>query len=281
MKTSHTSDYIIAGSVIACSLALLVVLTIALSGYRFTTGGKELKIDFTTVAGIRPNSQVRYAGKTVGYVSKIRFRTAEERRNHPEAVVQVIADLDSDAPPLYEGTLAQIISDTLLADKFVDIIPVTIDPNSATLPKELAADKEIIGRGQIGFDELSREGFSTIAKVDTFLTDLQRDYPDLHNKFGSLINHSESMVRNTDDLVKELDDLIDKSDPELRASLKDLRVAIQNLKVTSTYTKAFTGTLGERPWRVIWGGETNNLPSEKEILNSDKPLPIKKKQPSE
>jgi len=281
MKASNTSDYLIAGSVITCSLVLLVAMTVALSGYRFTGTGRELKIDFTTVAGIRPNSQVRYAGKVIGSVMQTRFLTLDERRKHPGAVVQVIAGLDSDAPTLYEGTSAQIVSDTILAEKFVDIIPTDISPDPKQQLKELAANEEISGLGQVGFDELSREGYQTIEKVNFFLSDLRREYPDLPYKVGSLIDHSETMVRNTDDLVNELDDLISKSDPTMRATLKDLRVVIENLKVTSTYTKAFSHTVGERPWRVIWGGDPTVLPTEKEILDSDKPLPVEKKKNSD
>lgn len=275
MKVKPSSDYLIAAAVIVCSLILVGALTIALSNFRFGGGGRTLEIRFGSVTGIHVNSQVRYAGKTIGKVVEIGFLTAEERQNNPRNAVRVIASLDTDAPILYQGTAATILSDTILAEKFVDVLPAPIDP-LGPIPLQLADHEPIQGQESISIDELTRVGFQTIDQVNRFLADLKRDYPDLHTKVGSIIDHSERLVTNADDLVKELDNLIARSDPTLSQTLKDMKVIAQNLKVTTTYSKAFTKTIGEKPWRVIFGGEVNELPTEEEILKSTKPIPVPK-----
>lgn len=58
---------------------------------------------------------------------------------------------------------------------------------------------------------------------------------------------------------------------------KDLRVVSQNLKVVTTHAKLITGTLGQRPWRILFGGKdaVNELPNEAAIIASDKPIQVK------
>lgn len=86
----------------------------------------------------------------------------------------------------------------------------------------------------------------------------------------------------------------DLSSPESRERLRaifdnaksvtaDLKVVSQNLKVVSTHAKLITGTLGQRPWRVLFGGKdaVNELPDEQRILASDKPIPVKPAETSE
>src|SRR5678816_1891070 len=67
---------------------------------------------------------------------------------------------------------------------------------------------------------------------------------------------------------------IKNNEGNLGQIVAELHVVSQNLKVITTYTKALTATLGEKPSRLIWGGGKNQLPSEKEILESSKPVPV-------
>jgi hypothetical protein len=66
-----------------------------------------------------------------------------------------------------------------------------------------------------------------------------------------------------------------ESKQELQKMISNMKVVSENLKVVSTYTKGFTKTIGEKPWKMIWGGTPNPLPSEEEILRSNKPLPVR------
>ncbi len=81
-------------------------------------------------------------------------------------------------------------------------------------------------------------------------------------------------MNNANDLTGKANQLIGDNEEELQKTLKELRVVTQNLKVTTTYAKSLTGTLARKPWRIVWGGETPELPEEKEILDADQPIPL-------
>ncbi|MFZ5806906.1 MAG: MlaD family protein [Verrucomicrobiota bacterium] len=272
MKQKNTSDYAIAIVVMICSTILLGALTMALTGFSFGMFGRNIRIDFPSVAGIRVNSEVRYAGKPIGIVKSIDFLKPEERRQSPDNILRVVAQLDKDAPTLYKGTTAAIISDTILAEKFIDLIPLRIAPDRADTLAKIESGDVIQGAKVVGFDELTRSGNQIVTSVNDIITDLRRDYPDLHLRIGSLIEHTESLARQADSVLTRLNTMLDKYDPNLEKTVADLRVITQNLKVTTTYTKALAHTLGEKPWRLVWGGDTTPLPSEQEILRSDKPI---------
>ena len=75
----NLSDYLVALSVIACSIVLLAALTIALSGYRLKKPARTLQIDYEDVTGIKVHSEVRYAGAPAGRVIAMRHLSAAER----------------------------------------------------------------------------------------------------------------------------------------------------------------------------------------------------------
>src|SRR5881227_4468604 len=75
----NLSDYIVAISVILCSLVLLAALTFALSGFRLKKPKRTLQINYEDVTGIKLHSEVRYAGAPAGRVIAIRHLTAAER----------------------------------------------------------------------------------------------------------------------------------------------------------------------------------------------------------
>ena len=72
------SDYVVALSVIVCSLVLLAALTIALTGFRLKKPTRTLQIDFEDVTGVKLHSEVRYAGAPAGRVIALRPLREEE-----------------------------------------------------------------------------------------------------------------------------------------------------------------------------------------------------------
>src|ERR1700740_3366722 len=117
----NLSDYLVALSVIACSVVLLAALTIALSGYRLKKPTRTLQIKYEDVTGIKIHSEVRYAGAPAGRVIGMRHLNSDERtksENKKDAVI-VTVELDEAIPPLPTDVTATLSSDTLLAPKFV------------------------------------------------------------------------------------------------------------------------------------------------------------------
>src|SRR3977135_811988 len=100
----NLSDYVVAVSVIACSLVLRAALTMALSGFRLKKPTRTLQIDFEDVTGVKLHSEVRYAGALAGRVIAMRHlsrdqrETATNKRNAVRVTVSVADDIPA-LPP--------------------------------------------------------------------------------------------------------------------------------------------------------------------------------------
>jgi hypothetical protein len=79
--------------------------------------------------------------------------------------------------------------------------------------------------------------------------------------------------------LKSADGLVGNTDKQIQTRMQELGVILQNLKVATTYAKAAFETLGKQPHRLIFGGKANELPTESEILKTNKPVPIKRDAP--
>ena len=102
LKKRNLSDYLVALSVIACSVILLGALTFALSGYRLKKPTRTLQINYEDVTGIKVNSEVRYAGAPAGRIIAMRHLTPKERDASPNKkdAVRVTVSLNDGVPPL-------------------------------------------------------------------------------------------------------------------------------------------------------------------------------------
>ncbi len=289
----NLSDYLVALSVIACSVVLLAALTIALSGFRLKKPSRTLKINYEDVTGIKVHSEVRYAGAPAGRVIAMRHLTAAERAKsttNRDAVV-VTVSLDDKIPPLPADVVATLSADTLLAPKFVAL--------SAGTPggKTLANDAAIEGHPAYGIEQITAAAgplFDNANKLlDTLnitVTDLKGDLGDFMPKVAPLLDTAKAdfdelqkVVKNLNDVEAQVgtvlgtaNDFLGNTDKKLQEQLKELHVTLLNLKVISTHAKALVEALGEKPNRLIFSGKAAKLTSEADILKSDKPLPARK-----
>src|SRR3977135_942333 len=147
----NLSDYIVALSVIACSVVLLAALTVALSGYRLKKPSRTLQIDYQDVAGIKVHSEVRYAGAPAGRVIAMRHLSAAQRVAGPNKkdAVRVSIELIDSVPPLPSDIAASLGSDTMLSPKFVALSAGT--PGKAVLPNNAV----IQGAASYGIEQLT------------------------------------------------------------------------------------------------------------------------------
>jgi hypothetical protein len=107
----------------------------------------------------------------------------------------------------------------------------------------------------------------------------------LLNNANSLVDKDGSLraaldgVRAAVDKLKgvegDLDTLVNGANQNLDGRMKELSVVLQNLKVATTYLKAFSQSIGEKPNRLLFTGKPAKLPQEQDILKSAKPLPAK------
>jgi ABC-type transporter Mla subunit MlaD len=290
----NLSDYLVAVSVILCSIVLLGALTFALSGYRLKKPSRTLQIQYEDVTGIKVHSEVRYAGAPAGRVIAMRHLTASERAklsNKKDAVVVTI-ELDDNIPPLPADITATLSSDTLLAPKFVAL--------SAGTPggKTLANNASIDGHPAYGIEQITaaagplfENANKLLDNLDSTVTDVHGDLGDFLPKLGPLadslkmdVDNLQNVIKNLESVSKDADQFIGtantfigSTDKSLQEQLKELHVTLLNLKVITTHAKALVDQLAEKPNRVIFSGKAPKLTPEEEILKSSKPLPAAKK----
>ena len=289
----NLSDYVVAISVILCSLVLLGALTVALSGYRLKKPKRTLQINYEDVTGVKVNSEVRYAGAPAGRVIAMRHLTAKEREASPNKMdaVRVTVSLDEGIPPLPTDVTATLSSDTLLAPKFVALSAGT--PGGTTLADNAAIE----GHPAYGLEQITaaagplfENANKLLDNLNATVTGLKGDLEQFTPKLGPLadslkidvdnlqnvIANLEGVAKGADKLFGTADTFISATDKQLREQLKQLHVVLLNLKVVTTHAKALVETLAEKPNRLIFSGKPATLTPESEILKSLKPLPAKR-----
>jgi ABC-type transporter Mla subunit MlaD len=289
----NLSDYIVALSVIACSIVLLGALTVALSGYRLKKPTRTLQINYEDVTGIKIHSEVRYAGAPAGRVIAMRHLTAAERASsaNKKDAVRVTISLDENIPPLPADVAATLSSDTLLAPKFVAL--------SAGTPggKTLANNAAIEGHPAYGIEQITAAAGPLFENANKLLdnlnltvTDLKTDLGEFMPKLGPLADSLKTDVDNLQNVVASLEGVakdadkflgtantfVSTTDKQVQEQMKELHVILLNLKVVTTHAKALVQSLAEKPNRVIFSGKPEKLTPEEEIIKSNKPLPAKK-----
>jgi ABC-type transporter Mla subunit MlaD len=289
----NLSDYLVALSVIACSVVLLGALTFALSGYRLKKPTRTLQINYEDVTGIKVNSEVRYAGAPAGRVIAMRHLTAKERdasANKKDAV-RVTVSLDEGIPPIPTDVTATLSSDTMLSPKFVALSAGT--PGGQTLANNAAIE----GHPAYGLEQITAAAgplFENANKLlddlDVTVTGLKKDLGEFTPKLGPLadslkmdVDNLQNMITNlqgveksADTFLGSADTFVKRTDKQLSEDLKQLNVTLLNLKVVTTYAKELVGTLAAKPNRVIFSGKPATLTPESEILKSSKPVPARK-----
>jgi ABC-type transporter Mla subunit MlaD len=293
MKRS-ISDYIVAISVILCSLVLLAALTFALSGYRLKKPNRTLRINYEDVTGIKVHSEVRYAGAPAGRVIAMRHLTAKEREaspNNKKDAVCVTVSLDDKIPPLPADVIATLSSDSMLSPKFVALSAGT--PGGETLANNAAIE----GHPAYGLEQITaaagplfENANKLIDNLNGTVTGLKGNLDQFMPKLGPLadslkvdVDNLQNVITNFDGVAKGADKLfgtagtfISTTDKQLQEQLKQLHVVLLNLKVVTTHAKALVESLAEKPNRLIFSGKPAKLTPESEILKSNRALPAKK-----
>ena len=289
----NLSDYLVALSVVACSIVLLAALTFALSGYRLKKPTRTLQIKYEDVTGIKVHSEVRYAGAPAGRVIAVRHLTPSERTkssNNRDAVI-VTVELDEGIPPLPVDVSATLSADTLLAPKFVALSAGT--PGGKTLPNNASIE----GHPAYGIEQITAAAGPLFDNANRLLDNLNVTVTDLKGNLGNFmpkisplldslkidVDQLQSAVKGLGNVETQAGTLLNSAtafvgttDKSLQEQLRQLHVTLLNLKVITTHAKALVDTLSEKPNRLIFSGKANKLTPEDEIIKSSKPLPAKK-----
>lgn len=258
----------IASSVIVGSLLIIVALGLVMGRFTVSSGENKLTVNFPSVTGISVNSPVKYAGAPVGRVRSIRVlpKTEQTMRADSYSFIQIELDLNQPLELTQEIQVA-VKQDGFMGSKYVAIIPGR--PDGAPLAKgSILEGQDIIELTELGpdFRMMISEIQPTLQRLDSISSAIDTALPNLLQNMDSLVENGNQMMSivNTPE-----------SKQELQKMISNMKVVSENLKVVSTYTKGFTKTIGEKPWKMIWGGTPNQLPTEEEILKSNKPLPVR------
>jgi ABC-type transporter Mla subunit MlaD len=295
----NLSDYLVALSVIACSVVLLGALTVALSGYRLKKPTRTLQIKFEDVTGIKVHSEVRYAGAPAGRVIAMRPLNATERAAEPNKrnAVVVTVTLDENIPPLAADITAGLSSDTLLSPQFVALSAGT--PGSGTLannstieghpaygiPQIAAAAGPLFDNANKLIDNLG----GTVTNLNGTITDVKGSLGEFLPKLSPLVDTVKGDVDELQKVIQGLNGVeanansvfdtagkfLGATDKQLQEQMREIHVILLNLKVVSTHAKALVETLAEKPNRVIFSGKANKLTPEAQILKSREALPAR------
>ena len=259
-----------------------------------------------SVAAIRFLSpEERLRGRDPGNAVRV---TVQFEPEEPPLTVDLIARLDAetllgekfialipgrpDARPLPEGTLLQggsagsidaVTRSAAVAIENVNDLLVKLKSDYPALVPRLA---ELLNHGNSILAQASNlvnNADKTILNANEAVTRLRADYNGLIPKLNSLFDQAKEIATNADlamlkvtALVEHVDGVVKTNEVDLANIVAELHVVSQNLKVVSTYAKSLTATLAEKPSRLIWSRQTNELPSEKQILESSKPVPTGK-----
>jgi phospholipid/cholesterol/gamma-HCH transport system substrate-binding protein len=212
------SDYLVAFVVIACSLALLGALTVALTGWRVSKKGRTLEVGFRDVTGIRVQSEVRYAGAPAGHVSAVRLLTPAEREaatteQEKRNAVRVTLLLDDHVPAIPEDTRVSLSSDTMLGEKFV-----ALSAGSSSAPR-LANGALLQGQGSGSLDTLIEA-----------IGPLVESIPPLVDSLGPLVKTADEALKGVSPLLKRAGDTLDTVNDETLPRVSKLT---DGLKTTS------------------------------------------------
>ena len=255
MKSKSWSQYIIALSVIGCSLILLAALTVAITGQRWGTYGRKLEIEFKDATGIKLHSSVRYAGAVAGSVVAIRYLKPAEREQpgKRDLAVRVTVRLERGVPVLPSDIKASISSETILGEKFVALSAGS--PGIEPLPEGAI----IQGQSLTGIEGLTAALEQTAATATEILQKFNGDYSELKANLNRLLVSGDTLLTTATNLVSDartavgdvrgtlhqVDQTIAGVGPQVSNLLAEATATVSNLNPTLDNTRAITAEVHE------------------------------------
>lgn len=260
----------IAIAVIACSLALALLLAAILGHWEISPYKRTYVVRLPNCIGIAPNSRVSFAGAPVGRVLQIAVIPPGPDRVHDgkDYYVQLVVVVEKGLE-IGDDAVFCVRQEGVLGAQFLAIVPGT--PDAPALPPGAV----VYGVAGVDLMEVAASGQQLLADLAPAAKHLGALSATLEEQVPPLLVHVDKFLKDGDDLLANVDSGPNKE--RLNEMLANLRVVSANLKVVSSNAKAFTATIGEKPWRLFWGGDVKALPTEKQVLASPDPIPIQAK----
>ena len=142
-------------------------------------------MDLPSAVGLDRQAQVRYAGTIAGRIRSIRPLTDTERiKESPGCSIRLVVEIRNELPLLRLGTSAAVVSDTVLAEKYLNLEPgpvtnpaltpgtILYGKHTANLDEVLTAGKELID----GANELLSKNDSAIYQAIQDLKNVMENF---------------------------------------------------------------------------------------------------------
>lgn len=267
-------EYFIALAVIACSIALAVLFSMAIGRLNFTDDERKLKVRFQQVEGLNLNATVKFAGAPVGRVTSINVISKSEREKlpakHQLAAIEIDATVKGDLY-LPDDMTVSLKQDGMLGPKYVAIMP---GKNPDAGPYDMS--KVVYGTDPIGLEELYASGQNLLNKLVPMTQRLEQIAVKVDDAIPGIVVGLDTLLDDGDQLIASINSSLvtPENEQRLKKLMTDMTVVMQNMKVVSSNAKALTLTLAQTPWRLVWGGPTNPPVPEQDVLRSNQPVPV-------
>lgn len=226
----NRADWVIALTVVVCSILLFAALALTLSGVVFGGAKRTVIVDFEDATGISIHSRVKFAGAEAGIVSGIRILTPEERlaSGFPAQSVRVTLSLHREVPPIPSDSVASIAADTILSDKFVQI-----SAGSPSAPP-LEDGGRLASIPATTFDELIRHADTALVAIDSVIQGGAGSPDELISAVGRLVSEAVETLGEARKVVGEVGFLVGEARPVVRSlgtTAKDIHQLVGETKV--------------------------------------------------
>jgi len=212
---------ILPGIFIIIAAILLTVMIFAINPPAMLKGANEVKVRFDSIAGLRENAAVwfagveKYKGIDIGKVKYIEIIKVEsEGKNREKYQIQVTLELNSGIP-LKKGTKFRIATKGLAGNPHVEVIPGPADNPEISLGKPIR-----------GIDP-PPDMFTTLQELSDQVKAVKLDElgPKIHNLVDNLVKSSENFTDTSADVKKIIADIREKED--IQKLLANVRIATQ------------------------------------------------------
>lgn len=232
------------GIVVLGAIIVLFYLTFRITGMTFfqVAQGKKISIFFDSIAGVQEQSPVKLAGVPIGKVSDIVLENNRAR-------VNVILEKGVQIP---DDSTATVHSDTLLGEKFVEIIPGT--PGRPSL-----GDGDILYKSEkaVSVDDL-------VTQLSHGMEDIRSVTKSFKNVFGTAEGEEKmhAILGNLESATESMDMLLSGNQDRLQSIIVNLDSAIgalsqilaenrDSLKATMTNFQKITSPLADNAPELV------------------------------
>lgn len=194
---NQKSDLFVSLSVIISSTLLLAALVFAVVGNPFEEPHLEFSVDFKDISGVGTNSEVRYAGSTIGVVREVEHLPIKERNDPDEIIRMNIAITEEIDIPA--NVKVSITSSSMLGERFVALKRVDDEGGLLANGSVLSA-----GGAPSMLEDIAPGSGELIANIDELVVTLSGVVTQLNGDSGKGLMTS---VTNIEELTGSLKDV--------------------------------------------------------------------------